>query len=117
MDMLEGISRHFSGWAGGTKIGRAIQELNENHGTAVTAKSAVVIMSDGWDTGETELLDREMARLSKRAKSVIWLNPLKGDPSYEPLALGIATARPYCDEFISAHSVDSFKAFADLVFK
>lgn len=114
-DLLDGMSRQFSGWAGGTRIGHAIACLNGRYRSAVTSKSVVVVMSDGWDTGESELLDREMAKLSRRARSTIWLNPLKGDPGYQPLAIGMATARPYCDEFISGHSIESLQAFAALL--
>ena len=113
--MLDAVSLHFSGWSGGTKIGAAIDELNESYASKITAKSVVVIMSDGWDTGDAEVLDHAMARLSNRAKSIVWINPLKGDANYEPLALGMATARPYCNEFIAGHSVDSLRAFARLL--
>ena len=113
--MLEAVSLHFSGWSGGTKIGAAIEDLNGTHTSVVTPESVVVIMSDGWDTGDTALLDRAMAKLSNRAKAIVWINPLKGDASYEPLALGMATARPYCDEFVSGHSIESLRAFAQLV--
>lgn len=114
-NMLNKVSINFSGWSGGTKIGQAIASLNDSHAAAVTAKTLVTIMSDGWDTGDSPLLDREMARLKRRAKSIVWINPLKGDPAYEPLALGMATARPYCDAFISGHSIQSLEAFADLL--
>lgn len=112
--MLDAISLHFSGWSGGTKIGAAIADLEESYSAVVTPKSTVVIMSDGWDTGDIELLDRSMARIANRAKSVVWINPLKGDVSYEPLAMGMATAMPYCDEFISGHSIESLEKFADM---
>ena len=85
--------------------------MSVDHGVV----SVVIIMSDGWDTGDTALLDREMAKLSSRAKAITWVNPLKGDPSYEPLAQGIATARPYCDEFVSGHNIESLKTFAGLI--
>lgn len=111
-DMLDNISRHFSGWSGGTRIGQALFSLNELHRSAVTKRTTLVIMSDGWDTGEAWLLEREMAKVSRRAKSVVWVNPLIGDPRYEPLAIGMATARPYCDEFISGHNLKSLKAVA-----
>ncbi|MDB6084410.1 MAG: hypothetical protein JWN43_2291 [Gammaproteobacteria bacterium] len=114
-EMLRNVSAHFSGWSGGTKIGAAIETLNETYGTAVTPRTTVIIMSDGWDTGDTALLDREIARLRSRAKSIVWINPLKGDPAYEPLAVGMATARPYCDEFISGHNIDSFNDLAGLI--
>ncbi len=113
--MLDAVSLHFSGWSGGTKIGAAIDELNESYASKITAKSVVVIMSDGWDTGDVEVLDHAMATLSNRAKSIVWINPLKGDANYEPLALGMATARPYCNEFIAGHSVDTLRAFARLL--
>lgn len=112
---LESISLHFAGWSGGTKIGQAIETLNESYPASVTSKTVAVIMSDGWDTGDTDLLQREMAKLSNRARSVIWINPLKGDPSYEPLAIGMSTARPYCNDFISGHSLEALETFVDLI--
>jgi uncharacterized protein with von Willebrand factor type A (vWA) domain len=115
--VLKNASLHFSGWSGGTKIGEAIKTLNETYSAVVTPKTNVIIMSDGWDTGDLDLLHREMSKLSNRAKSIIWMNPLKGDLSYEPLALGMATAYPYCDQFISCHSMDSLKDFAKLLSK
>lgn len=113
-NMLEDMSKHFSSWSGGTKIGQALCELNTNYAQTISRKTMVTIMSDGWDTGDADLLDREMRKLKRRAKSVVWINPLKGDPSYEPLALGMARARPYCDEFISGHSIAALENFADI---
>jgi uncharacterized protein len=113
--MLKNVALHFSGWSGGTKIGAAIQALNETYGPVVTPKTNVIIMSDGWDTGDISLLDREMAKLRRRARSIVWVNPLKGAPAYEPLAMGMATARPYCDEFIAGHSVSSLDHLAGLL--
>lgn len=113
--MLDNVSMHFSGWSGGTKIGQALASLNDDYAGAVTSKTVVTIMSDGWDTGDAALLDREMAKLKRRAKSLVWINPLKGDASYEPLATGMATARPYCDEFISGHSIDTLEQFGALI--
>ena len=112
---LDSMSLHFSGWSGGTKIGQAIATLNETYAAVVTPKSVVIIMSDGWDTGDVAVLDRAMATLSSRAKAITWINPLKGDPSYEPLTQGMATARPYCDEFVSGHSIESLERFVDLI--
>ena len=114
-EMLRNVATHFTGWSGGTKIGAAIESLNESYATSITAKSTVIIMSDGWDTGDVALLEREMSRLRRRAKSVIWINPLKGDIEYEPLALGMAAARPYCDHFIAGHNIESFAKFARLL--
>ena len=114
-EMLRNVALHFTGWSGGTKIGAAIESLNETYATRVTPKTTVIIMSDGWDTGDVALLDREMSRLRRRAKCVIWINPLKGDLDYEPLAMGMAAARPYCDHFIAGHNIESFAEFARLV--
>ena len=114
-EMLKNVALHFSGWSGGTRIGTAIETLNEAFGPMVTPKTTVVIMSDGWDTGDTHLLDREMAKLRRHARSIIWINPLKGAPDYEPLALGMSTALPHCDSFINGHSVNSLEEFANLL--
>lgn len=114
-EMLENVSLHFSGWSGGTKIGAAIEALNETYGSVITPTTNVIILSDGWDTGDTALLDREMAKLKSRAKSIVWINPLKGAPLYEPLAIGMATARPYCDQFISGHSLNALEKFVGLL--
>ena len=114
-EMLRNVAMHFTGWSGGTKIGAAIESLNETYATSVTPKSTVIIMSDGWDTGDIALLDREMSRLRRRVKSVIWINPLKGELDYEPLAIGMAAARPYCDHFIAGHNIESFAEFARLI--
>jgi len=111
--MLDNAARHYHGWAGGTRIGHALECLNRDWPLAVAKDTVVSIMSDGWDTGDITLLEREMARLASRARAVMWLNPLKGDPAYEPLALGMATARPYLDEFVSAHNLASLDAFAE----
>ena len=114
-EMLENVTAHFTAWSGGTKIGAALEDLNHRYGGSITSKTTVIIMSDGWDTGDASLLDNEMATLHRRAKSVIWINPLKAAPGYEPLAVGMATARPYCDRFITGHSIDSLEAFAALL--
>ena len=114
-EMLRSAAMRFSAWSGGTKIGAAIETLNETYGTMITPKTNVVIISDGWDTGDIPLLDREMARLRSRAKSITWINPLKGSPLYAPLALGMATAHPYCDRFITGHSLESLAKFAELM--
>ena len=109
---LDNVTAHFTAWSGGTKIGAALEDLNQRYGGSITSKTTVIIMSDGWDTGDASLLDNEMATLHRRAKNVIWINPLKAAPGYEPLAVGMATARPYCDRFITGHSIDSLEAFA-----
>jgi hypothetical protein len=114
-EMLQDVAGNFSGWSGGTKIGGAISQLNDTYAGSITPKTVVVIMSDGWDTGEIPLLEQEMIRLHQRARAVLWVNPLLGDPDYEPLAAGMATARPHCDHFVAGHSIESFARLARLM--
>jgi uncharacterized protein with von Willebrand factor type A (vWA) domain len=97
-------------WNGGTRIGAALRALTR---TNVVRGSLVVICSDGLDVGEPELLRAEMARLSRLAHRVVWLNPLKEDPAYEPLARGMRAALPHVDDFASGHNLASLEAVAE----
>jgi uncharacterized protein with von Willebrand factor type A (vWA) domain len=94
-------------WNGGTRIGDAVRSLTR---TNVVRGAVVVICSDGLDVGEPEVLRREMARLSRLTHRIVWLNPLKEDPAYEPLARGMRAALPYVDVFLSGHNVASLEA-------
>jgi uncharacterized protein len=93
-------------WLGGTKIGESIKDFNNNYGRRGMARGAVVvIISDGWDTGDPEILGREMERLSRVAHRIVWVNPRTQSPEYRPLAGGMAAAWPYCDAVVSAHTL------------
>ena len=93
-------------WLGGTRIGESIKEFNNNYGRRGMARGAVVvIISDGWDTGDPEILGREMERLSRVAHRIVWVNPRTQSPEYRPLAGGMAAAWPYCDAVVSAHTL------------
>ncbi len=95
-------------WLGGTRIGESIAEFNNSYGRRGMARGAVVvIISDGWDTGDPEVLRREMERLSRVAHRIIWVNPRTQSPEYQPLAGGMAAAWPYCDAVVSAHSLNA----------
>ena len=95
-------------WLGGTRIGASIAEFNNSYGRRGMARGAVVvIISDGWDTGDPELLRREMERLSRVAHRIVWVNPRTQSPEYQPLAGGMAAAWPYCDAVVSAHSLNA----------
>jgi hypothetical protein len=74
-----------------------------------------VILSDGWDRGEPDVLAAEMARLRRCAHRVIWLNPLKARPDYEPLARGMAAALPHADHFLAGDSLASLERLATLL--
>jgi uncharacterized protein len=100
-------------WGSGTRIGDSLARFNEVYGRRALSRGAVVlIVSDGWERDGTELVAREMARLSRAAYAVVWVNPLKGDPRYQPLAGGMRAALPYVDRFISGHNVRSLEGLA-----
>ncbi|HEY6478845.1 MAG TPA: VWA domain-containing protein [Streptosporangiaceae bacterium] len=95
-------------WRGGTKIGAALREFNDSWGRRGMARGAVVlIVSDGWDTGDPEIVRREMERLSLVAFRIVWVNPRTKATGYQPLAGGMAAAWPHCDAVVSAHTVQA----------
>jgi uncharacterized protein len=100
-------------WAGGTRIGESLQTFNFDWGRRVLGRGAVVlIISDGWDRGDVELLKREMARLKRNCHRLIWLNPLLGAPDYEPLTRGIQAALPHIHDFLPVHNLASLEDLA-----
>ena len=99
-------------FSGGTRIGESIREFNQGWGRLVDRRTIVLLLSDGWDTGEPEVLAQEMLTLKRRAARVIWLNPLLGNPSYEPLTRGMAAALPLVDHFAAAHNLSSLRELA-----
>ena len=95
-------------WSGGTRLGASLRVFNDEWGVRGMARGAVVvILSDGWDRGDPDEMAEQMARLSRVAHRVVWVNPLKASPGYAPLAQGMAAALPYVDEFIEGHSLNS----------
>ncbi len=107
------VARAVPDWAGGTRIGEAIKAFNYRWARRVLRGGAVVlVISDGWDRGEPELLSREMARLQRSCHRLIWLNPLLGSPGYEPLTRGMQAALPYIDDFLPAHNLHSLQELA-----
>jgi uncharacterized protein len=108
VNALEKISGSILGWSGGTNIGRSLHTFNRSFAPSmVTHRTVVVIISDGWDRGDVSLLEREMQDLKRRAKKIIWLNPLLASENYEPLCKGMQAALPYLDLFLSVHNVNS----------
>lgn len=100
-------------WSGGTRIGAALKEFSDAYGRRGMARGAVVlIVSDGWETGDPELLGAEMARLSRIAHRIVWANPRTQSPRYRPEVGGMAAAWPYCDAVVSAHRLT---ALAELI--
>ncbi len=99
-------------FSGGTRIGESLQEFNGSWRHLVDRHTIVLILSDGWDTGEPDVLASEMLTLKRLAGRVIWLNPLLGNPSYEPLTRGMAAALPLVDHFAAAHNLASLRDLA-----
>ncbi len=99
-------------WSGGTRIGESLAQFNREWPTLIDRRTIVIILSDGWDTGDPELLASELLRIKRRAGRVIWLNPLLGNQSYEPLTRGMAAALPLVDHFAAAHTLASLRALA-----
>jgi uncharacterized protein with von Willebrand factor type A (vWA) domain len=102
-------------WSGGTRIGDALATLNRDHGRRLGRGAIVVLLSDGWDRGDPEQLGAEMARLWRCAHTLVWLNPLKAHPAYEPLTLGMQAALPYVDHFLAGNSLASLEELAELM--
>jgi len=99
---------------GGTRIGESLAQLLARREQRSVLRGAVVVLcSDGLERGDPELLRRQMARLGRLAARVVWLNPLKEDPRYEPLARGMRAALPYVDLFASGHDLASLQSLAD----
>jgi uncharacterized protein with von Willebrand factor type A (vWA) domain len=97
-------------WDGGTRIGDSLKTFLDRYGHGGLARGAVVVVcSDGLDTGDPALLGEQSARLARLAHTVVWLNPLKEDPAYEPLARGMAAALPHVDLFASGHNLASLE--------
>lgn len=103
-------------WSGGTRIGDGLREFNDRWGQRGMARGAiVVILSDGWDRGDPEVLDEQMTRLRRLAHRLVWVNPLKVTPGYAPLARGMATALPHLDDFVEGHSVEALERLASVI--
>jgi uncharacterized protein with von Willebrand factor type A (vWA) domain len=100
-------------WSGGTRIGDALKTFNFDWGRRVLGGGAVVLLiSDGWDRGEMDVLSEEMARLQRNCHRLIWLNPLLGSPDYEPLTRGMQAAMPHIDDFLPVHNLASLEELA-----
>jgi uncharacterized protein with von Willebrand factor type A (vWA) domain len=115
-ETLRLLSERVVDWSGGTNIGAALHQLHQRHPDFfVSRRTLFLIFSDGWDRGDTLLLDSEMKNLKRQAKRLIWLNPLLGSRNYQPLCKGMATALPYLDHFLPCHNFASLKNLSHLI--
>lgn len=103
-------------WGGGTLIGASLQTFNRRFAMRGSARGAtVVLVSDGCEREDPGLVGREMAQLARSARRIVWINPRKSDPAYEPLVRGMAAALPSIDAFLPGHNLRSLDAVADAV--
>jgi len=107
---LHEIGRLVEDWEGGTRIGASLKELLDGWSQRAAIRGSVaVVCSDGLERGEPDLLREQMARLRRLVHKIVWVNPLKGSPHYEPLARGMAAALPSIDEFLPGHNLESLE--------
>lgn len=113
---LEALGREVEDWSGGTRIGACLEAFLEDHGRALLGqKTVVVILSDGLDRGDTERLERAMRGIGRRARKVIWLNPLLESREYRPEARGMKAALPFVDHFEPGHSLEALRELVRLI--
>ncbi len=109
--VLENLSEQVPYWSGGTRIGASLDEFTDKYGAHLLNKdSIVIILSDGWDTGDLETLENAMQSIHKKSERVIWLNPLASNPNYTPSTKGMEVCLPYIDVFTSAHNLESLRS-------
>ena len=115
---LSMLSQNVLFWSGGTDIGGSFLEFNNIYGGKLRKRSRIlVIMSDGWDTGDIETLKKQMAVFKRGFKKIIWLNPNLKYDNYQPLCMGMAAAMPYIDYFLPCHNLKTLETFIEAVKK
>jgi uncharacterized protein with von Willebrand factor type A (vWA) domain len=115
-EALARAAERVTDYGGGTRLGDGLQLFNAEWGQRGMARGAIiVILSDGWDRGDPDVLAEQMQRLQRAAHKVVWVNPLKVTPGYAPLARGMAAALPYVDAFVEGHSIDAIEELARVV--
>lgn len=113
---MAAVSGTIPDWSGGTRLGEEIKEFLDVWGQRGTARGAVaVVASDGWERGEAALLGQQMARLHRLAHRVVWVNPHKAQPGYQPLTGGMQAALPHVDDFVEGHSLGAFEELAGVI--
>jgi uncharacterized protein with von Willebrand factor type A (vWA) domain len=115
-EALRGVAGRVTDWEGGTRIGASVKQLLDRYGQQAWLRGAVVVLcSDGLERGDPALLSAQMARLGRVAHRLVWVNPLKGSPRYQPLARGMAAALPHVDSFLPGHNLQSLEALCEVL--
>lgn len=114
--VIHQLEGEFPEWSGGTKIGLSLHQFNHGEwGRRVNHRTVVLILSDGWDLGNEEILSTEMATLNRKAYRVIWLNPLAGNPDFKPVCKGMSAAFPYIDHLLPASNLENLSKVGSLL--
>ncbi|VBB41348.1 conserved hypothetical protein [uncultured Desulfatiglans sp.] len=113
---IQRMSEEMPEWSGGTRIGYSLHQFNTTQGMRMlNRRTVILILSDGWDLGGKALLEKEMKILHRKAHTVIWLNPLAGDPGYQPVCRGMQAALPYIHHFMPATSLQDLNQVGHLL--
>jgi hypothetical protein len=115
-EALRHVMQAVPDWSGGTRLGELVKQFLDNWGQRGLARGAVtVVLSDGWERGDIDLLREQMARLHRLAHRVVWANPRAGRPGFAPVAAGMAAALPYVDDFVEGHTLTALERVAAVV--
>ena len=107
---LAGVGDLVPDWSGGTRLGEGLRFFLDRWGERGLARGAVVVVfSDGWERGDARLLGQQMERMHRLAHRVVWVNPHKGVPGFQPIQVGMVTALPHVDDFVAGHSLAAFE--------
>ena len=113
---LRAVAGAVPDWSGGTRLGELVKAFLTRWGRRGMARGAIVVVaSDGWERGDPTLLGEQLAQLRLLAHRVVWVNPHRARPGYQPLTAGMAAALPYVDDFVDGHSLDALERLAALV--
>jgi uncharacterized protein len=113
---MRAVSAAIPDWSGGTRLADTLREFLDRWGQRGLARGAVVVvLSDGWETGDATALGEQVARLARLAHRVVWANPRAGRAGFEPTAAGMAAALPYCDQLVEGHSLAALEHLAVVV--
>lgn len=113
-EMVDNLSSTIYDWASGTRIGASLREFNYHWSRRVLRGGAItIVISDGWDRGDGDLLRNEISRLRRSIHRLIWLNPLSGRADYQPLVQGIQIARPFVDDFLPLTNLENLSQLAE----
>ncbi|MEO6653502.1 MAG: VWA domain-containing protein [Ilumatobacteraceae bacterium] len=115
-EALRRAATRVADYGGGTRLGDGLRIFNDDWGQRGMARGAIIIvLSDGWDRGDPDVLGEQMQRLHRVAHKIVWVNPLKVTPGYAPLARGMAAALPHVDAFVEGHSIEAIEELARVI--